>query len=130
MHEIGTGVLDWDRTERISDRYGSVMLLDKPQSSSKPLQLDRSNEGKHGRLVAVVRETRKSDHIGDFFHQVFPSRPQINDMIVLGKGTLFFSSDRVGVVPEDDRKTRWLDIHALYRVHGQTVTLFFEELLN
>lgn len=30
MEELGTGVLDWERDERISDRYGMVRLFDQP----------------------------------------------------------------------------------------------------
>jgi hypothetical protein len=127
MEEIGTGVLDWDRKERISDRYGSVMLLDRPQSYQKPLGLCLSNEGKHGRLLAMVREIRESAHIGDLFHGVYPSKPDVGDIILLGEGTLFFSADRVGLLPDDNRSSLRLDIYGLYRVHNQTVTLFFDE---
>jgi hypothetical protein len=126
MEEIGTGVLDWDREERISDRYGSVMLLDRPQSYHKPLGLCRSNERKHGQLLAIVRDVRESPHIGDLFHEVYPSKPNVGDLIVLGEGTLFFSADRVGLLPDDNRSSLWLDINALYCVHNQTVTLFFD----
>jgi hypothetical protein len=126
MEEIGTGVLDWDREERISDRYGSVMLIDRPQSSRKPLSLRRSNEGKHGQLLAVVREVHESAHIGDLFHEVYPSKPNVGDIILLGEGTLFFVADRVGLLPDDNRSNLWLDIHELYRVHSQNVTLFFD----
>lgn len=127
MEEIGTGVLNWDREERISDRYGLVMLLDEPGSCKRPLRLFRSNEGKHGRLLAVVRDTRDSTHVGDLVHGVYPSKPSIDDVFVLGEGRLFFRDDQVGVLPDDNRKTFWLDIDALYRVHEQTVTLFFDE---
>lgn len=126
MEEIGTGVLDWDRGERISDRYGSVRLFDQPGPRKLPVGLRQENGGKHGRLVAVVRETRDSAHIGDLFHGVFPSKPNVGEMILLGEGILFFQDDAVGLVPDDGRETLWLDIRALYRLHSQTVTLFFE----
>lgn len=126
MEEIGTGVLDWDRGERISDRYGSVRLFDDSGPGKRPVELHKEQEGRHGRLIAVVRETRDSPHIGDLFHRVFPSTPTIGETISLGEGMLFFQDDAVGLVPDESRETLWLDIHALYRLHGQTVTLFFE----
>jgi hypothetical protein len=127
MEEIGTGVLDWAREERISDRYGVVILFDRPSDPRKAIRLFRAHEGRYGRLIAVVREIREPSHIGDLFHQVFPSKPDMNEIAVLGEGTLFFAGDGVGVLPEDNRQTLWLDIHALYRVHNQTVTLFFDK---
>ena len=126
MEEIGTGVLDWDREERISDRYGMVMLFDRPHPPRKAIRLRRSNEGKHGRLVAVVRETREPSHVGDLFHGISPSKPTVDEIVVLGEGRLFFFVDAVGLFPDDNRATLWLDIHTLYRVHNQTITLIFE----
>jgi hypothetical protein len=48
--------------------------------------------------------------------------------VTLGEGALFFENDEVGIRPDDGRDTQWLDIHALYNVHEQTVTLCFEEV--
>ena len=126
MEEIGTGVLEWDREERISDRYGMVMLFDRPDPPRKPIRLRRSNEGKDGRLIAIVRETREPSHVGDLFHGIPPSKPALDEIVVLGEGRLFFFVDAVGLFPDDNRTTLWLDVHALYRVHNQTVTLFFK----
>ena len=128
MDELGTGVLNWDKGERISDRYGMVMLFDQPDPVRKAIRLNRSKVGKRGRLIAVVRETRESPHIGDLFHGIYPSTPDIGEEIVLGDGILFFFGESVGVLPQDRREYFWLNIHSLYRVHNQTVTLFFEEM--
>jgi hypothetical protein len=127
MEEIGMGVLDWDRKERISDRYGLVVLFDGPSDPRNAIQRRRAREGEYGRLIAVVSETRQPSHIGDLFHNVFPSKPAVNETVVLGEGTLFFAGDGVGVLPEDNRRTLWLDIRALYHVHNQTVRLFFDK---
>ena len=51
----------------------------------------------------------------------------VGERIVLGEGTLFYYEKGVGLRPEDGRDELWLDIHALYRAHNQTVTLIFEE---
>lgn len=126
MEEIGTGVLDWDREEGISDRYGAVMLFDRARPHQGPIRLPRRSEGAHGRLIALVRETRETSHIGDLFHKIYPVKPNVGDSFVLGEGTLFFANDAVGLIPHDGRKTLWLDIHVLYRVHNQTVDLLFE----
>lgn len=125
MEELGTGVLDWEREERISDRYGVVKLFNHPGEGKKPIRLRHLTEA-YGGLIAVVREVRDSSHIGDLFHLVFPSKPEVGEQVILGEGTLFFGDDGVGLMPDDGRETLWLDIHALYRVHNQTVTLFFD----
>lgn len=126
MEEFGTGVLDWDRKERISDRYGLINLFDAPRAPRQAVSLRRTHEGENGRLIAVVTETRKPAHVGDLFHKVFPSTPNVNEIVVLGEGTLFFSGEGVGLLPDDHRLTLWLDIRSLYRVHNQTVKLFFD----
>lgn len=127
MEEIGTGVLTWSPGERVSDRYGTVYLLSDLESN-EVVGLTDTTEGKRGRLIAVVRETRTSRHIGDLFHGVFPEIPEVGQKVVLGEGTLFFQDELVGVRPDDGRQTQWLNLRALYEVHEQTVTLFFEEL--
>lgn len=124
MHEIGTGVLDWEREERISDRYGLLELFLRP---GELVTLNRIAQPLHGKLFAVVREVRRSSHIGDLFHGVKPSMPEVGDRIQLGTGTIFFEDEAVGLMPDDGRSTLWMNIHALYRVHNQTVTLYFEE---
>lgn len=126
MQELGTGALDWERKERISDRYGLVKLFDKPGPAKQAIGLRRIKEGLHGRLVAVVKETRESTHIGDLFHRVFPTRPEVGEQIVLGEGMLFFEDGGVGLMPDDGREALWLNMQSLYRAHSQTVTLFFD----
>lgn len=128
MRELGTGVLMWDAEERRSDRYGSVVLYSSPDCDER-IKLVQIKEGVRGRLIAIVKETRKSHHIGDLFHGVFPKIPKTGQEITLGEGTLFFGNDdTVGLQPDDGRDTLWLDIRALYEAHAQTVTLCFEEL--
>ena len=124
MHELGTGVLDWERGERISDRYGLVELFRGPGSL---VELNQVTVRLHGKLIAIVREVREPSHIGDFFHGVKPSIPEVGERVELGIGAIFFEAGAVGLMPDDHRSTLWLDIRALYRVHRQTVTLYFEE---
>jgi hypothetical protein len=124
MHELGTRMLDWEREERISDRYGVVELF---HESGVPVELTPVTEQLHGKLIAIVREMRQPSHIGDLFHGVRPSVPEIGERIVLGIGAIFFEDGGVSLMPDDHRPRLRLDIHALYRVHRQTVTLYFEE---
>jgi hypothetical protein len=127
MKELGTGVLDWDREERVSDRYGFVKLFTGPRSTIREeITLATAKAQTHGRLIAVVREVREVDHIGDFFHRVFPTIPELGEKVILGEGTVCFENNGVGLLPDDGRTALWLDIRALYRIHNQTVTLFFE----
>ena len=137
-HELGTGVLTWDGRERISDRYGTVYLVDRPQGSPFqetktkiiPLQIIPCRSGV---LIAEIIETRQSQHIGDIFRGLFPSTPEVGDRIILGAGELFFERDtnrdgnEVGIKPDDGRESDWLDPRALYRAHDQTVKLLFIE---
>lgn len=127
MDEIGTGVLTWSPGERISDRYGTVYLLT-ALDSGETVTLTKTKEGKRGRLIALVLETRQSRHIGDLFHRVRPETPRVGQPIVLGEGTLFFQDELVGMHPDDGRESLWLDLRALYQAHEQTVTLLFDEL--
>lgn len=142
---LGKGVLNWDRSERLSDRYGTVGLTEqagdyedcKKQESSVYVPFEKPVldplDGAHGKLVAVILETRESQHVGDFFHSVSPSTPQVGDRIPLGEGNFFsepsgyFNGFVVGVKPMDGRRTLWLSIRALYRCHDQTVELLLEK---
>lgn len=126
MHELGTGVLGWSRGERLTDRYGTVHLLPTPESEEN-IALVRVQAGSRGKLVAIVRETRKSSHVGDMFREVYPKTPKVGERIVLGEGTLFYEDENVGLQPDDGRDEAWLDVKALYRTHDQTVTLVFEK---
>ena len=137
---IGTGPLSWDGSERRSDRYGFVCFT-YTDSLHHPIgdpQLDESVlfalEGKHGRLIARVIKTRKSTHVGDIFHKVYPITPKVGEEIVLGVGyvriappTCTLLTANIGVQPSDKRATLWMDLCALYRAHEQTVELRFEE---
>jgi hypothetical protein len=39
MEELGMGVLDWDREERILNRYGFVKVLDQPGPVRRAIHL-------------------------------------------------------------------------------------------
>lgn len=120
--------MEWNGSERRSDRYGAVSLWNDKGGKN----FTRELEGKYGKLIAKVLKTRKSDHLGDFARGIFPTTPTKGEMITLGEGTLFFEAqgdvDTVGLKPKDGRKSDWLDPKALYRVHQQTVKLYFEEI--
>lgn len=126
MESLGTGVLSWKREERVGDRYGTVRLFPDTEAED-PTDLNETSYGLRGRLVAVVKETRQSPHIGDLFHGVFPVTPEVGEKIVLGEGILFYEDNSVGLNPDTGRETLWLDVPALYRAHHQTVELFFDE---
>ena len=141
---LGVGVLNWPARERRGDRYGLIGLNSKSggydgensiEDAKKYKALPPEQDpvyGKHGKLVAMVLETRQSGHIGDLFHGVFPVTPEVGQEIALGEGTLFHEESEgfdglVGLRPDDGRNTLWLDINSLYRCHDQTVELRFIE---
>ena len=124
MKLLGVGVMSWLGSERRSDRYGSVGLFTDPTGEKMPIKSDISGNGE---LIAVVKETRESHHIGDFFRGLFPSTPNVGDKIILGSGDLFFEDGCVGLKPDDGRSHDWLDPEQLYRAHDQTIELYFKQ---
>jgi hypothetical protein len=128
---LGEGQLSWNRSERVSDRYGAVGLYyDAHWQAGENSQLlnGRSRAGERGVLRAVVLESREADHVGDLFHGWHVGGAKVGDVCDLGEGELFFADDcgeKVGVKPEDERDTLWLDGPTLYRCHSQTVRLEF-----
>lgn len=137
---LGEGVLTWCRSERTSDRYGTVYLIPEGDNSLSPKPsrslIDRMKAMDlncvPGELVAVVTEARESTHIGDLFRGIGPRKPEVGQIIVLGKGHFFYESApeggvQVGLRPRDwkTRSNDWLDIRALYDAHEQSVRLIF-----
>jgi len=81
---------------------------------------------RYGTLIAIVKETRPSGHVGDFFRGLQPSTPKIGERIELGTGTIFYDDhETIGLRPDDGRDRDWLDPRKLYRLHDQTVELYF-----
>lgn len=130
---IGTGRLTWDRSERISDRYGAIYLIDHGDSlSSGPtpyseLNIPQEWKGRRVRITARVLESRDSTHIGDMFHGVYPRTPAVGESILLGEGYLRAGLNRdnsmtVELVPLDGESRRYR-LRGLYDAHEQTVEL-------
>lgn len=139
-NHLGTGVLTWDGKERRSDRYGTVWLMPdgttsiSGEASPKSLvnaELAHGLIGKYGDLIAVVKDARESTHTGDLFRGIYPRKPEIGQIIILGSGRFFtepaFSAGvQVGVSPDpDERVADWLNPRALYDAHEQLVELYF-----
>lgn len=136
---IGEGRLTWAKPERITDRYGSIYLIPEGHDSLTPepspsLVLNKQVEpflGEWGSLVAVVTQARQSTHIGDLFRGIFPTIPEVGEIIELGSGWLFAEQLDwvpgicVGLEPNDGRDTDWLNPHKLYHAHEQSVKLYF-----
>ncbi|MGW5646226.1 hypothetical protein ACWEV3_40225 [Saccharopolyspora sp. NPDC003752] len=127
--DLGTGALYWHADERRTDRYGTVHLNKTPEGDTPdPITFGNAPIGTHGRLVAVILDTRPAFHLGDWTQGHTPSTPATGDEITLGTGTLFVEPSRygnteIGLRPDDDRDTNWLNPAALYRCHEQTVRL-------
>lgn len=130
MKELASGVLNWQRSERVTDRYGTVALYLDGESFpfSTPV-------GEKGRLYARIEEKRKSNHIGDAFRSLSPDNSvQSGVILLLGEGECFVDewSDHhgdyfgVGVKPDDGRETDWLNPENLYKIHNSIVTLLWE----
>ena len=137
---IGKGALSWNRSERVTDRYGAVNLWNKNANEKiitsgayLDIKLIKAHEGKKGSLICEVIEIRESTHIGDLFHGFHPNTPELGAEIILGEGELFYHRtdgiDSVGLKPLPPRwgtATFWLDPEKLYNTHEQTVNLYFK----
>jgi hypothetical protein len=156
---IGRGIFQWDGIERQTDRYGSFSLCGHDEDSStvlntgekithsdwqaddKQAYLDKqivSFVGKYVVLTAKVIETRNSRHIGDRQRNIKPTRPEVGEVIEIGRGELFLEPSRwepgaccgnvyLGLLPDDGRDRAWLDPVKLFRLHTQTVELSIDE---
>lgn len=137
-HYLGEGRLNWNRMERVSDRYGTVSLWPNGEAEdgreAKVFAIPAEIIGKYGELRALVTKTRTSGHIGDLFHGLFPSTPEQGSLHVLGRGFFFVEEEpcldmavgtMIGLEPKDERKHWWLTPQVLYRVHDQDVVLTF-----
>ena len=120
---LGVGVVNWDRDERVSDRYGLVKLTVDP-SSDDTISLKKVR-GK-GKLIAKILETRQSPHIGDLAHGIKPGGSKEGEELILGTGTAFYEDGCIGLKPDDGRLEWWLNPKMLYKAHYQTVELYFE----
>ncbi len=108
---VGEGQLFWPATESHTDRYGSVVLVTGGSDDKDTYAvLDRTLQGRHGTLTAVVVQT--------------------GDEILLGSGTVFIEqawddddAQAVGLRPDDGRSNDWLNQAALRSLHAQVVRL-------
>lgn len=135
---LGRGTLFWDRSERLSQRYGTVYLMRDGlnSQSQEPLAsiLDDAQvsalDGRMGELIAVVISARKSTHPGDPAREITPRMPDVGQSLILGSGQFFREANprggvAVGLKPPDGRVRDWLFIRSLYDAHEQTVELVF-----
>ena len=135
---LAVGVLTWCGSERRSDRYGSVMILDPDAPHDHDAQLrgatapylpftvDSKLVNVPGALAVEVVEVRESEHIGDLFRNIRPGGAVVGETLVLGHGTLFRAGkNSVGIKPAEDRESDWLAPKLLYRAHECVVRLTF-----
>lgn len=131
---VGRGIFTWDGKERHSDRYGAFAIdvgsydensrFEAAGWDAPPANL----AGTVCRITVRVLEARESGHIGDMFRGISPSKPDVGEIVDLGRGRLFVEDCRfsigkvaVGLLPDDGRSTDWFDPRKLYRLHDQTV---------
>lgn len=143
---LGRGELSWPPFERVSNRYGMITLGEENRSTSTShpptaflLDTVQSLLGRKGTLIALVKETRQSTHIGDLFRGIFPpplGSVRVGEEFILGTGTFFAvkiingtveGTWGIGLVPRDLRVDDWLFVNALYATHEQTVEIWFKE---
>ncbi len=137
MKKVGHGIFTWEGSERRSRRYGFFALLGENFNTDAFSRIEfdltylQQVQGQRVRLKAVVREARKSGHIGDLILKIEPSQPEPGEEIELGVGTLRLERDPAlgwtfGVQPSDGREVFWVHPQKLYRLHDQTVDLYVE----
>lgn len=126
-----TGIFSWPAPERRSDRYGLILISDTNYDgdASSPFELDgaaiQALSGQTCNIKVTVLETRKSGHLGDLFRSIYPTKPEVGEVINLGIGGLFAEWVDTffcfGLKPADGRPDDWFDPKKLYRLHDQTV---------
>ncbi len=138
MKKVGFGIFTWNGEERRSQRYGFFALLSSNYNEDVRCSVELDREalnafaGQRVRILAVVRATRESGHIGDMALKIKPSQPELGEEIELGVGTLQLEASPlmeglvIGLQPSDGRHVFWLDPRKLYRLHDQTVDLYIE----
>jgi hypothetical protein len=141
---IGIGIFTWNKKERVSNRYGSFFLsfesyegektkLDLDSFGILNLDLIKDLTNKKVKVTCKVVETRKSSHIGDLFLKIFPTTPELNELVEFD-GILNSEIDQdmdslcFILKPEDNRKELWIDPKKLYRLHDQTVEVYMEKI--
>ena len=134
---IGRGKLTWMKSERVSDRYGAVWLMDNESTSLssdpvKPQPMWFPPPDQRGQLIAHVIDARESTHIGDLFRGISPTTPTISDIFLLGTGTAskepVVGIDTFLLTPTEPRDSDWLNPHALYNCHESIVELIWSPL--
>ena len=136
----GKGIFAWDGMERRTDRYGSFTLdstgYDGNGSFPDAAWVGSFNSLVNHRVKMVVEvlESRNSAHVGDIVRNIYPTRPEVGEKIVLGVGKFFCdqvgwsaSKWQVGIIPDDGRDADWIDPVKLYRLHDQTVSITITE---
>lgn len=93
--DIGTGVLGWHKSERVSDRYGSVGLFGEGGEALLPSFLSAVEDLPFGSTVtlkAEILEIRPSGHIGDIARGAGPPSEEdsatVGSVFTLGSGEL------------------------------------------
>lgn len=146
---IGQGVFSWERTERVTKRYGSFGVTpsgNNPRNRSETNFLNVSAlldlEFHRVKITAKVIGLGESEHLGDLYvvdpttgQPIKPSTPKLNEEFVLGVGVLrlmptdqdFTGKFFIGIQPENMREMFWMDPRTLYQLHEQTVQLFVEK---
>jgi hypothetical protein len=87
---VGHGVFGWSGTERRTDRYGAFVLAATAYASSDRIanHLDvkalRLLNGKRVHITCKVVTNRESGHAGDLALKVFPTTPDVGEVVDLG----------------------------------------------
>lgn len=127
---LARGVLRLDPEERESDRYGFVSIHQDNGERGEAFPVDKSLNGKSGRLIAHVLETRDTKRVGDHFLKIAKSSPRVGERIVLGEGRLIVHEGLVGVHPFDGRDNFFMDPDAMFQANAQLVELAFQEFVR
>lgn len=135
--KIGQGIFMWSGPERQLGRYGVFWMGDETfdcKIKCEPyFDYDAAVAltGQNVKLFCKVLENRASGHAGDRLLEIFPSKPDIGEIVELGVGPCYLEADgfapggfAIGIRPTSDRERFWIDPRKFYRLHDQTVELF------
>jgi hypothetical protein len=133
----GYGIFMWTSHERRSNRYGAFYLATQNYDETVTVKADLHDDlnalvGKRVKVSCRVLANRVSGHVGDLFLNIFPTTPELGEIVELGVATLALEPTDGGemqivMVPNDQREELWIDPRLLYHLHDQTVGLYVRE---
>jgi hypothetical protein len=123
---LGPGILAWNRSERTTNRYGSIYL----HHNKRRIKLIKPARTE-GRLLARIIGVKPTGDSGDWRNGIPPARrrspPSSGQEIYLTeKGTIKLVDDMLHFMPSDHRQSLRMNPRALWQCRHHLIELYIE----